>query len=212
MEWLIHSPKEGVKEVEQLMRRFLWKGSSLNSGGAKVAWEDITLPQEEGGLGIKKLQEWNIAAMGTHLWQLCHVSPTSSWAAWARANLLKGRSLWEVNIPSNASWTWRKILRLRSLFRPLIKHCIGNGHDTSLWYDNWLPIGPIHEMMGNRVIYDSGLSKAAKVEAIVHGDMWQWPVANPTELLMLKEITQDIPVRKEDCKPCFIIFVHGSVI
>ena len=50
-------------------------------GGAKVAWEDVTLPLEEGGFGIKKLQDWNIAAMGKHLWQLCHTSPTFSWAS-----------------------------------------------------------------------------------------------------------------------------------
>ena len=54
-------------------------------------------------------------------------------------------------------------------------------------------MGAIHEAMGNRVIYDSGLSKAAKVEAIVNGDIWQWPVANSTELIMLKEFTLDIP-------------------
>ena len=50
-------PKKVLKDVEQLMRRFLWKGPSLNKGGAKVAWEDVTLPLEEGGLGIKKLQD-----------------------------------------------------------------------------------------------------------------------------------------------------------
>ena len=61
-------PKKVLKAVEQLMRRFLWKGSSLNTGGVKVAWEDLMLPLEEGGLGIKKVHEWNIAAMGAHLW------------------------------------------------------------------------------------------------------------------------------------------------
>ena len=50
-------PKKVLKEVEKLMRRFLWKGSSLNAGGVKVAWEDVTLPLDEGGLGIKKLQD-----------------------------------------------------------------------------------------------------------------------------------------------------------
>ena len=81
-----------------------------------MAWEEVTLPLEEGGLGIKKLHEWNVAAMGKHLWQLCLASPTSSWTSWARANLLKGRSLWEVSIPNDSTWTWRKILRLRTVF------------------------------------------------------------------------------------------------
>ena len=54
-------------------------------------------------------------------------------------------------------------------------------------------MGPIHEVMGNRVIYDSGLSRDTRVQAIIHGNRWQWPVANSTELIMLKELTQDIP-------------------
>ena len=109
-------PKKVLKEVEKLMRRFLWKGPSLTTGGVKVVWEDVTLPLEEGGLGIKKLHEWNVAAMGKHIWQLCLSSHTSSWASWSRANLLKGRSLWEISIPNDSSWTWRKILRLRPVF------------------------------------------------------------------------------------------------
>ena len=182
-------PKKVLKDVEQLLRRFLWKGPSLNTGGAKVAWEDVTLPLEEGGLGIKKLQDWNYAAMGKHLWQMCITSPTSNWALWARANLLRGRSLWEVHIPNDSSWTWRKILRLRPLFRPLIKHHVGDGCDTSLWFDNWMPMGPIHETMGDRVIYDSGLSRNSRVADIINMDVWHWPVANSNDLLILKEQT-----------------------
>ena len=88
-------PKSVIRKVEQVLRRFLWKGPSLEPGGAKVAWEDISCPLKEGGLGIKKLHEWNVASMSKHLWHLSQPVLFSNWAAWARANLLKGRSLWE---------------------------------------------------------------------------------------------------------------------
>ena len=70
----------------------------------------ISLPTNEGGLGLKKLIEWNVAAMSKHLWDLSHPLATSSWATWARADLLRGRSLWDVSIPTSSSWTWRKVL------------------------------------------------------------------------------------------------------
>ena len=45
-------PKSVIKQVEQVLRNFLWKGSDLSHGGAKVAWASICLPKQEGGLGL----------------------------------------------------------------------------------------------------------------------------------------------------------------
>ena len=69
-----------IKRVEQIIRAFLWKGPTLNYGGAKVAWKDLACPTEEGGLGIRGIEEWNMAAMSKHIWRLCQPSITSSWA------------------------------------------------------------------------------------------------------------------------------------
>ena len=37
-------PKKVIRQVEQVLRRFLWKGPQLGPGGAKVAWDDLTHP------------------------------------------------------------------------------------------------------------------------------------------------------------------------
>jgi hypothetical protein len=51
----------------------------------------LCLPKEEGGLGIKKLEEWNRATMMRHIWNL-FVNSGSLWVAWVHTVLLKGRS------------------------------------------------------------------------------------------------------------------------
>jgi hypothetical protein len=56
------------------------------------------MPKKEGGLGIKKLEEWNRAAMMRHIWSL-FVKAGSLWVAWVKENLLKGKSFWQVSIP-----------------------------------------------------------------------------------------------------------------
>lgn len=57
--------------MEQILRKFLWSGLELYAHKAKVAWLDLSLPLEEGDLGIRKLKEWNIALMAKHLWNVC---------------------------------------------------------------------------------------------------------------------------------------------
>lgn len=45
-------------------------GSSLDPHSAKVAWEEVCKPKAEGGLRIKRVQEWNDAATLKHIWHL----------------------------------------------------------------------------------------------------------------------------------------------
>lgn len=49
-----------VKQIEQYMRHCLWRGSDINNNKPPlVAWELVTLPKSEGGLGIKKMAVQN---------------------------------------------------------------------------------------------------------------------------------------------------------
>ncbi|GJX68841.1 sodium/hydrogen exchanger 6 [Tanacetum coccineum] len=54
-----------IHELEQLMRGFLWCQGEMKKGKAKVAWEAVCLPHREGGLGIRKLDDFNVALMAT---------------------------------------------------------------------------------------------------------------------------------------------------
>ena len=133
-------PKKTLSRIGQIMRSFIWNGPGLHRGRAKVACTDLTCPQEEGGVGIKVLEEWNRASMAKYLWQLSHPNPTSSWALWARANLLQGQSFWDINVPQNCSWGWRNILQMHTIYRPYIQHTIGDGASVSLWFDTGSPL------------------------------------------------------------------------
>ena len=195
-------PKRIIKKVEVAIRAFLWKGPELGNGGAKVAWADLTFPKEEGGLGIRKLSEWNEALISKFIWDIWSPTSTSNWARWARANLLQGRSFWDIPITSTCSWAWRKILQLREKVCLFIRYDIGDGCSTFLWFDYWLPLGPIQSTMGDRVIYDSRLRRDAKVSSIIRAGSWAWLVENSTGLITLKKSipTQIIPhPDKEDC-------------
>lgn len=110
-------PKAVIKNIEQLLRSFLWKGDDVSKGCGKVAWDILCLPRKEGGLGVKSIETWNLAAMTKHIWNICSDTDQSIWSSWVRSYLIKDRNFWSLRPTGDCSWTWRKILNLRSRVR-----------------------------------------------------------------------------------------------
>jgi len=42
-----------LDQIEWILKKFLWKGPELGRGGAKVSWEDVCCPKDEGALGFE---------------------------------------------------------------------------------------------------------------------------------------------------------------
>ncbi|GKV37600.1 hypothetical protein SLEP1_g45612 [Rubroshorea leprosula] len=120
----------------------------------------------------------------------------SVWVAWVQENLLKGRSFWSINIPSDASWGWRKILKLRPLARGLIQHIPRTGQNTYLWHDNWHPAGPLLEVYGNSIVHDSRIPSQAKLASVISGRFWNWPPARSPQLVEIQIPLFDIHPRE----------------
>ncbi|GKV25846.1 hypothetical protein SLEP1_g35229 [Rubroshorea leprosula] len=110
----------------------------------------------------------------------------SIWVAWVKEYLLKGKSFWSIQIPNDASWSWRKILKLRSLAKYLVKHIVGTGDSIYLWYDFWHPNGPLIEVYGQKIVYDAAIPSQAKLSQVIQGDFWKWPPTRSPALLQIQ--------------------------
>lgn len=60
-------PKGVLNQIQKLFSRFLWNGHSPRKIKTKIAWSTVTLPLEEGGLGLRDAYEWNKALILKHL-------------------------------------------------------------------------------------------------------------------------------------------------
>jgi len=136
------------------------------------------LPKKERGLGRKMITEWNKSALLKHIWNLCN---DLIWSTWIRSNLLRGRNFWTIKTPKNCSWAWGKILKLRSLAWPKMKHIIGDGMTTFLWFDNWHPHSPLADSYGE---------KNVKVHVLIHNLEWKIPT---TQAIGWHPILEAIP-------------------
>ncbi|KAL0287396.1 UNVERIFIED_CONTAM: Retrovirus-related Pol polyprotein from type-2 retrotransposable element R2DM [Sesamum radiatum] len=134
-------PKHVIKDIEKRLRNFLWKGS-IETGYAKVAWQQVCRPVDEGGLGIRDIHALNKGLMSRHLWRLIVNERSSIWVNWISHYRLRNYSVWTISTRSG-TWGWRKLIRLRDSLRPCITYRIGDGTSFSLWHDPWHDRGPL---------------------------------------------------------------------
>ena len=124
-------PKITCYKIEQIFNGFFLSGKDVNAQRAKVGWKSLCCPKEEGVLGLRRIKDWNDAAIMKHIWNLLY-RKDYIWVAWVREVLLRQGSIWNAKIPSRCSWSWRKILQLRDRVRPFIRYRLCNGVGTFL--------------------------------------------------------------------------------
>ncbi|KAL0302255.1 UNVERIFIED_CONTAM: hypothetical protein Sangu_3110900 [Sesamum angustifolium] len=101
------SPMAVIEKIHRLCRAFLW-----NSKRAPVAWEDICHPKEEGGLGVRHIQSWNVALLARVLWNI-HCKADTLWAKWVNEVYLRGASLWDWQPKKDDSPLLRRLAEIR---------------------------------------------------------------------------------------------------
>ncbi|GJV77011.1 hypothetical protein Tco_1508595 [Tanacetum coccineum] len=154
--------------------RFLWCQRELTKGKAKISWKSVCKPKEQGGLGIKNLQLWNETLLIKQLWNVI-AKKNTIWVKWVNSEILRGKSIWEVNANANSSAGWKEMLRLRDKIRKHVLWKIGDGKDINTWYDNRNIHGPLCADITSREIYDAGLSIETTIADLIVVCRDNWP-------------------------------------
>lgn len=105
-------PAKCLDTIERMCNAFLWSGSPTQSHKAKVSWEDLCVPKEEGGLGVRRFRDTSKIFALRLIWRLF---TQSLWVCWIKHYLLRYNSFWDVRDDTKGSWIWRKLLKLREL-------------------------------------------------------------------------------------------------
>ncbi|KAL0300149.1 UNVERIFIED_CONTAM: hypothetical protein Scaly_3057500 [Sesamum calycinum] len=153
----------------------------LGSGIAKVAWEQICKPREEGGLGIRSLVSANQALMLKQLWRIIQHDGNSIWVDWVHRYRLRQSTIWTFN-SATGSWGWKKLLKLRPLLRRGVTYKIGDGSSFNLWQDIWHERGPLCLTFpqGPRV---TGLPLTTPLSSVLQHNQWCWPALTDAEIV-----------------------------
>ncbi|XP_074290425.1 uncharacterized protein LOC141617144 [Silene latifolia] len=111
------TPKRlGVNDCQHLIEKFLWHGTDMKEGPALVAWDSICKSKRKGGLGLRSLYWWNIAAVAKYAWWIAKKTD-HLWVRWVHAVYMKDKA-WEDYLPGQGtSWSWRKICWTKDLVK-----------------------------------------------------------------------------------------------
>lgn len=78
-----------------------------------MAWDTLTLPKQQGGLGIRRACETNIVMLGKQVWHMMH-SDMKLWVNMMRGKYVREKDFFQV-APTVCSPAWRAICKARDV-------------------------------------------------------------------------------------------------
>lgn len=189
-------PKEFYKTVDSLCSAFLWKNSSQSARGARVAWHDVCKPCCEGGLGIRKLEDFEVVFKLKQVWNL-FANSGSLWVSWVHSNVFNWRSFWVTPDSNRFSRTIRSMLQLKLLLSTFLRCEIRNGKMAAFWYDSSTTLGPLIDFIGQGGPRILRIRLDAKVCVAVKDGDWYLPNARSDETQTLQIVLTTLPAPAE---------------
>ncbi|CAA0394673.1 unnamed protein product [Arabidopsis thaliana] len=134
-------PSTICSEINSVISTFWWGKDNGKTKLPWVAWNRLSLPKREGGLGFKDLQKFNKALLAKQAWRILK-NPSSLLARLYKTLYYPTSSYLQALNGSAASYGWRSIQEGKTILQQGLRVRIGNGENTKIWEDPWLPCLP----------------------------------------------------------------------
>ncbi|CAH2936087.1 MAG: hypothetical protein CPSOU_6785 [uncultured Paraburkholderia sp.] len=102
-------PAGVIDRVIGMCRKFLW-----NNGKPMIAWKQLVMPKQEGGLGLRDLSAWNKALLTKVLWKIQHKKDTL-WVRWMHHIYLQRTDIWNLITHRDQSPLLRSLITIRDI-------------------------------------------------------------------------------------------------
>ncbi|XP_031502653.1 uncharacterized protein LOC116265842 [Nymphaea colorata] len=128
-------PKVVIKKIQQACINFLWNDEEGARHMHLVKWDRMCMPVEEGGVGIRRLEEVNRAMPASRCCRL--LLSGDPWANLLKEKYLRYHSLWTFKRATNQSWGWKGLRWGWTWIQDKVEWRIGNGECVRFWTDRW---------------------------------------------------------------------------
>jgi hypothetical protein len=121
-----------------LIRKFWWGSKEGQRKRHWVSWKEMTWPKAVGGLGFKDFELFNLSLLARQVWRILHNPETLS-ARVLKSVYFPSTTILKACLGSHPSHVWRAIVEGRDVLNLGLIRRIGNGADTHIWEENWIP-------------------------------------------------------------------------
>jgi hypothetical protein len=154
--------------IRQAIANF-WLG--IEDGHKKMhmkSWDWLSAPKALGGMGFRDMVLFNQAMLGRQAWRLL-TEPDSLCARVLKGRYFPDTDFWNATKPRSSSYTWRSILFGKELVQAGVRWGIGNGKNTKILHDNWIP-----DVSPDRVTTLNPLPTNATVDLLLDEEACTW--------------------------------------
>uniref|UniRef100_A0A803P8S6 Reverse transcriptase domain-containing protein n=1 Tax=Cannabis sativa TaxID=3483 RepID=A0A803P8S6_CANSA len=165
-------PWEISRDIESLLAKFWWKGSSGDARGISwMSWDRMCDHKSNGGMGFCNFRDFNLALLGKQGWRFI-TRPNSLASCIFKARYYPRGSFFNAELGNNPSFVCRSVWEARPLIRNGVRWCVGDGSGINVLGEPWLP-DPDNPF----IISDHPALQNAKVENLfsLGGKEWDFP-------------------------------------
>lgn len=185
--------KQFYAKVDSLCSAFLWNNKTTSAVGARVSWESICKPKQEGGLGIRKLEDYQSVFQLKRVWNYFS-SGESLWSRWLSNNVFNRHSYWTMESTARLSATVQNMISMKLTVEYFLRCAIGDGRSASFWFDWWTDMGPLMSAIGPTGPRDLRLPISSRVSEATNDDgNWQLPPARSYAVETLQIVLSTMP-------------------
>ena len=131
-------PKTLCVDIERMMNGFWWKGSNLDGKGIRwLSWDKLCMPKTLGGLGFKRLREFNLAMLSKQALTLIK-HPHLLVSGVLKARYFPNSDFFGSTLGYSLSFIWQSIWSTKDLMAISCSFRVGDGVSISVWNDAWL--------------------------------------------------------------------------
>lgn len=134
-------PSTVCQQIASVMAEFWWKNKKDSKGMHWKAWDQLSKPKAEGGLGFRDIEAFNIAMLGKQLWRII-TKKESLLGRIYKSRYFSNSDPLMAPLGSRPSFAWKSIHAAQELIKQGLRAVVGNGATTELWQHQWLSAKP----------------------------------------------------------------------
>jgi hypothetical protein len=132
--------KDLFPSLSTMIARYWWSQQDKPNKIHWLSWEKLTQSKKNGGLGFRDLHLFNMAMLSRQAWRLL-TNPDTLCAQVLKAKYFPNKELLQCTARRGISYSWRSILKGMELLKQGLIWRIGDGMQTNIWTDPWIPRG-----------------------------------------------------------------------